>query len=661
MKNIVRVSGVVPLMNVADVDFNFEQIETKLNDLINKEKPHIVVFPELSLTGYTCGDLFFQGNMVEKAREKINGILSNPKPSKTIVVLGLPLMLCGELYNCAVVIFNRQILGIVPKTNLKNFEEKKWFSSATELKENTIFSTDLGINNTHRYAIPVGNDLVFNVANIKFGVEIGEDLSAPISPSTHLSMNGAEIIINLAASEQIVGSKKYRENLIKQHSSKNVCNYLFVSTGATESTTNNIYSGNIFFAENGEILKQSEDIIETNYHITVDYDIDKIKSERIKNKGFNDTAKIYKNSFPCRNIYHEMDYSLKAIFVEERKPKFMDIKKLPFIPSTKEERDERCMEIFSMQVSGLKKRIFMTGSKLVLGVSGGLDSTLALLVAVQTIKELGRDPKDVIGITMPGFGTTGKTYQNSLNLMEMLGVTSIEIPIKDACIQHFKDIDHDINDHSVVYENSQARERTQILMDYANKVSGLVVGTGDLSELALGWCTYNGDHMSMYGVNSGIPKTLVRWMVESIKEYPSFANCKVVLTDILDTPISPELLPPDANGKIAQKTEDSIGPYALHDFFLYYMVRYGFNPEKIFNYAKIAFVRDFNSETILKWMKVFYRRFFNQQFKRSCSPDGVKIGTVGLSPRGDWTMPSDASASIWLKEIENLEKRYIKE
>ena len=651
MKNIIRVSAVVPLMNVADISFNQNQIIENAINIAEKENPHIIAFPELALTGYTCGDLFFQNTLLEDAKKAMISILCNSKLDNTLLVFGLPLTIKGQIYNCAVVTFNKQVLGIIPKTYFKNHTEKKWFSSANELTDAIIYSTELGIKNSHKYEIPVGNNLVFNLNDFKFGVEIGEDIVAPISPSTNMAINGAEIIINISASVQMVGSKKYRKELVKYQSDKNICDYVFVSAGATESTTDNVFSGNVFFAEKGEIIKENEPIIDTNYHLITDFDLDKIRNDRIKDTN---------NNVPCKEIYYMPGYDIYNSFFKERKPKYLNIKKLPFIPSTKEERDERCMEIFEMQIAGLKKRIFMTGSKLGLGVSGGLDSTLALLVAVQTMKSLGRDTKDVIGITMPGFGTTGKTYQNSLKLMELLGITSVEIPIKDACIQHFKDINHDINDTSVVYENSQARERTQILMDYANKVGGLVVGTGDLSELALGWCTYNGDHMSMYGVNSGIPKTLVIWMVETIKEDSSFATCKDVLTDILDTPISPELLPPDATGKIAQKTEDSIGPYALHDFFLYYMIRYGFSPTKIYNYAKIAFVRDFEREEILKWLKVFYRRFFNQQFKRSCSPDGVKIGTVGLSPRGDWVMPSDACANMWLAEIENIENKTIK-
>ena len=658
MKDLVRISTCVPLVNVADVNFNYEQIREKASNILTDDEPHIIAFPELSLTGCSCEDLFFQENLIERAREKVINLVCDSEIKNTILVVGTPLMLFGQLYNCAVVMFNKEILGIIPKTYLKNFTEKKWFSSATDIKETFIKSSDFGIRNRSDYKIPIGNNLVFKVNNVKFGVEIGEDLTAPIPPSTHLAMNGAEIIINIAATPQIVGSKQYREDLVKAQSEKNICNYVFVSAGATESTTNTVYSGNTFFAENGKIIEKNENVIDTNYHLTVDFDVAKVRADRIKEKTFKDTAATYNSFYPCTNISAFVDKDVNEKFLKERKPDFLEIKKLPFIPSTKAEREARCWEIFMIQVASLKKRIFMTGSKLVLGVSGGLDSTLALLVAVQTMKSLGRDLKDVIGITMPGFGTSDKTYKNSLKFMELLGITSIEIPIRDACIQHFKDIDHDINDHSVTYENSQARERTQILMDYANKVGGLVVGTGDLSELALGWCTYNGDHMSMYGVNAGVPKTLVRWMVETIKEYPSFADCKEVLTDILDTPISPELLPPDANGKIAQKTEDNIGPYALHDFFLYYTVRYGFSPIKVFTYAREAFVRDFDKLTILKWLKVFYRRFFNQQFKRSCSPDGAKIGVIGLSPRGDWNMPSDACAELWLKELEDLERKF---
>ena len=654
-ESIIRIHTVVPLVNVGDVDFNYEQITNKLKEIKKDTTTNAVIFPELSITGASCEDLFLQDTLIENAKDTLLHFIYHGERSSGIKIFGIPLMIDGMLFNCAVVLNdNNELCGIVPKTYLSN-EEKRWFSSAKDLKRNTVSSSYFGIHNQSNYQIPIGNNILFKTEDFSFAVEIGEDIYSPFNPATKLALSGADVIFNISASNEIIGKRNFRKDTVKMQSAKNICSYILVSAGVTESTTHTVYSGHTVFAQNGKIIAENDNYLDYNYTTKKDLDIAITRAERLKNNIFKETAKEIDNN------------NIKQVFIQKeiilnpngnKYGKQMTIKKLPFVPDTNEERIKRCKEVFNLQVEGLKKRIFTTGSKLVLGVSGGLDSTLALLVAVETMKQLGRSSKNVIGITMPGFGTSGKTYQNSLKLMELLDITSLEIPIKDACIQHFKDIDHDINDKSVTYENAQARERTQILMDYANKVKGLVVGTGDLSELALGWCTYNGDHMSMYGVNGGIPKTLIRWMIETLKETESFENCKDVLTDILDTPISPELLPPDAKGKIAQKTEDAVGPYALHDFFLYYIIKYNFTPEHIFKYARQAFIKDFTKDEIIKWLEVFYRRFFSQQFKRNCQPDGVKIGTISLSPN-EWKMPSDASVTLWLAEIEKLKKNYL--
>lgn len=651
MKDIIKVTSAVPLVDVGNIDFNFSEIAKIIEQ--NKDA-NIIVFPELSITGYSCGDLFFQEKLIEDSLNALKELVIISQYNKnTIFVVGTPLRIKNELYNCAIPLYNGDILGIVPKTFLPNyneFYEKRWFSSASDLNCSEISLQELGFKDIKK--VPIGNNIVFSTKLFKFGIEICEDLWAPLSPSNFMCLNGAEIILNLSASNETIMKRKYREELVKQQSGKNICAYIYTSAGTTESTTDLIFSGNSIIAENGTIIKENSDFLETNYILSANIDLGKIRADRLKNKSFKDSKSIYGKLVNINDVM--IDYIGKY-----NQGKELNIKKLPFVPSSKKERTERCKNIFDMQVAGLKKRLFTTGGKAIIGVSGGLDSTLALLVAVSAMKSLGKDPKNVIGVTMPGFGTTNKTYNNSLLLMYNLGITKKEISIKNACNQHFKDIGLDISLKDITYENVQARERTQILMDVANKEKGLVIGTGDLSELALGWCTYNGDHMSMYAVNTSLPKTLIRWMVDTLKDIPEFENCKNVLTDILDTPISPELLPPDENGKILQKTEDHIGPYALHDFFLYYMLRYAYEPEKIFNLAKIAFKNDFSEIEILKWMKIFYQRFFNQQFKRSCLPDGVKVGSVALSPRGDWRMPSDANAHIWIQSIEELSKDII--
>lgn len=646
MFDYIRVASAVPKLSVGNVEYNTNEIIKKLDESV-KNNTDVIVFPELCLTGYTCADLFFQKPLLNATNNAIKTLLEKSKTVSGIIIIGAPLDIQGQLYNCAVVINNGEVLGVVPKTfipNYNEFYEKRWFNSANDLTVDEICSCELGLKDV--YDIPVGNDLVFNINNeVKIGIDVCEDLWSPIPPSSYLSLAGAEVIFNLSASNETIAKRKYRKDLVTQQSARNICGYVYCSAGADESTTDLVFSGNSIIAENGVLVDENKELIDNDYIIYSDLDLQKIRFDRMKNKCFNDCAANFGVDTRMVNYFDESaklksDGTLAKVY------------KLPFVPSAKKDRLERCMNIFQMQVAGLKKRLLVTNSKVVLGISGGLDSTLALLVCALAMKQLNRPLTDVIGITMPCFGTTDRTYNNSLELMKTLGVTSVEINIKDACVGHFNDIGHDINVLDGTYENSQARERTQVLMDYASRVGGFVVGTGDLSELALGWCTYNGDHMSMYGVNVSIPKTLIRWMIDSLIDYNVFEKSTDVLKDVLDTPISPELLPPDEKGEIKQQTEDIVGPYALHDFYLYYFMRFGFEPDKILYIAKIAFKDDFDEETIKKWLKTFVRRFFTQQFKRSCLPDGVKVGSICLSPRGDWRMPSDASVNEWLKTLD---------
>ncbi len=645
MYDFLRAASIVPRLSVGDVEFNTAEIIKKAHEA-DKKGCDIMLFPELSLTGYTCGDLFFQSRLLSAVSDTIKKLLAENITG--IMVVGAPISVRGQLYNTAVVMHNGKIIGIVPKTFLPNyneFYEKRWFSSASDLSVDKICSEELGIGGD--YDIPIGRDIIFGInAQTSFGVEICEDLWTPIPPGSFLAVNGAEIILNLSASNETISKRKYRRELISQQSARCVCGYVYASSGAGESTTDLVFSGHALIAESGKIIAENEKTVDGDYMLIQDIDFGKVKADRMKFKSFKDSAALYGSSQPCRHV--DIKAELRGDGTQYH------IKKLPFVPSAKQSRQERCMDIFRMQTAGLKKRLEITGAKPVIGVSGGLDSTLALLVATAAMRAVNRPVTDVYGITMPAFGTTERTFSNSLELMRTLGITSEEINIKEACIKHFEDIGHDGITPDLTYENVQARERTQVLMDYAGKIGGLVVGTGDLSELALGWCTYNADHMSMYGVNAGIPKTLVRWLIDSIAECGIFPGSTEVLRDIVDTPISPELLPPDEDGRISQQTEDIVGPYALHDFFLYNMIRYGFEPQKIFYMAKIAFSDDFSPEVILKWLKTFYRRFFSQQFKRSCLPDGIKIGSICLSPRGDWRMPSDASAKIWLDALEDI-------
>lgn len=648
MFDFVRVSCCVPRVAVANTEKNAQDIIKKIKEA-ETAKSNFVLFPELAVTGYTCGDLFFQERLISGVQKALAAIVSAVKNSGTVVIVGAPVKLLGQLYNCAVVIANGTVAGIIPKTFLANyneFYEKRWFSSANDLSEKSVDAQVVLGETEEHYDIPVGSDLVFETQNgVKFGVEICEDLWMPVPPSTGLALAGAELIFNISASNETIGKRTYRQDMVKQQSSKCYCAYAYVSCGTDESTTDLIFSGHSLIAENGIITSENKKFLDTDYVLTADVDLGKIKADRLKYKSYKDAMSLY-----LGNTQKTAKFSVKT----ESDGTLYQVNRHPFIPSEKQARIERCLNIFDMQVSALAKRLRVTGGRAVIGVSGGLDSTLALLVTGAAAKQLGLPATNICAVTMPCFGTTDRTFHNAVALMESLGVTVKNISIKEACIQHFKDIGHDINVHDVTYENVQARERTQVLMDMSNAFGGIVVGTGDLSELALGWCTYNGDQMSMYGVNAGIPKTLVRWMIDSIAENNIFPASTDILKDVLDTPISPELLPPDAEGKITQKTEDVIGPYELHDFFLYYVLRYGYSPAKIYELAKRAFAGAYESNTILKWLKQFYKRFFTQQFKRSCMPDGVKIGSVCLSPRGDWRMPSDAESAIWVAEVETL-------
>ena len=644
MFDFIRLACAVPDVEVGNTEFNTQEIIKYID--INKDAD-IIVFPELSVTGYTCADLFFQKTLIDGAKCGLRRIAETTCDTDSAVAVGAPLIIGGQLYNCAVMMSHGRVDGIAVKTFIPTYNEyyeKRWFSSAAELKISSVGSDELGLD--WEYDIPVGGNLIFNYSGVKVGVEICEDLWAPLPPSTLLTLAGAEVILNLSASNETIMKHKYRTELVSQQSARSICAYAYASAGMTESTTDLIFSGHSLICENGGVLCQNDSLIDGGYSLKHDVDLGRIRADRAENKTFGDSAALYLDG----KDFVEIKKNLKL----ESDGGLYEIKKLPFVPSAKKDRIERCMDIFRMQVAGLKKRASKIGGKMVLGVSGGLDSTLALLVCAETARQLGRDPSDVVAITLPCFGTTKRTHSNAWELMQTLGVHAMEIDIKEACTLHCRDIGHPTDQFDVTYENIQARERTQVLMDYACKLGGFVVGTGDLSELALGWCTYNADHMSMYGVNCGVPKTLVRWMISALIDYNVFPESTRVLEDIIDTPISPELLPPDADGNIQQETEEIIGPYALHDFFLYYLLRFGFSPSKIFFLAEKAFKEDFDSETILKWLEVFYKRFFTQQFKRSCLPDGVKIGSVCLSPRGDWRMPSDASYKIWIDEIEKL-------
>ena len=639
MLDYIRIACAVPAVKVGDVRKNTEDICAWMAKA-DAQNVDIVVFPELSMTGYTCGDLFYQETLHNAVETGLLQILecSRSYPRLTALI-GLPVRMGMQLANCAAVISDGCLRGLVSKTFLPDyngFNESRWFCSVEEGTYVTLADQEVSL----------GTDLLYRVGETTVGIEICEDLFAPVSPSSFHALNGAEVILNLAASPEQVGAKQSRMELVKAQSVAGKCVYAYVSAGCTESTSDLVFSGHSVIAENGTILAENTEVVASDYMLVQDCDLGRIRAERRKNATFRNCAQRYAGGMLTTVGGADALRSDGILY---------PLQKLPFIPSTRAERHSCCNEIFQLQVTGLKQRLTaIGGANAVIGISGGLDSTLALLVAVEAMRQLGRPGTDVYGVTMPCFGTSDRTYQNAWELMRTLGISCKEIVIKDAVSQHFSDIGHDPDLHNATYENAQARERTQILMDYASVVGGIVVGTGDLSELALGWCTYNGDHMSMYSVNGTVPKTLMRWMIDAISETESFAAAHDVLQDVLDTPISPELLPPDASGKISQQTEDLVGPYALHDFFIYHVLRYGFTPEKVYTMACRAFAGDFDGETIKKWLKSFYRRFFTQQFKRNCMPDGPKVTPVGLGPRGDWTMPSDASCRIWMEAAEIL-------
>lgn len=643
MRGLVRVGAAVPSLALGNVKENMKRHLAMMREAKEKHVS-IVTFPELSLTGYTCGDLFFQRRLLDDVTDALL-TLKNEMPEGILAVVGAPLEIEGALYNCAVVLHKGEIISAVPKTFLPNngeFYEKRWFQSGDARRDASVAIPKLKTD--------VCRQAIFETEDgVRFGIELCEDLWAPLPPSTMLSVEGAEIILNLSASNELLSKREYRQQLISQQSARCQCGYVYVSAGMGESSSDLVFSGHSVIASCGTVIRESEGYLADNYLMTADVDIDRIRADRMKQSSFADCAAQVRAMWKQEpNILRTME---NALLPDDAAPDY-HVSKHPFIPSDKASRQLRCAQILAMQATALARRLAVTGGKVVVGISGGLDSTLALLAACKAVDMLHLPRTNILGITMPCFGTTDRTYHNALDLMTSLGVSQREIPIHNAVRQHFADIGHDESDHSVTYENCQARERTQVLMDVANKIGAIVLGTGDLSEIALGWCTYNADHMSMYGVNSGVPKTLVRWVIQTAAENEAFSSSRECLQSILDTPISPELLPPDEKGNILQQTEDVVGPYALHDFFLYYAIRFGYPPKKVFDLCCIAFEDDFSCETILKWLKNFYRRFWTQQFKRNCMPDGVKIGSIALSPRGDWRMPSDAQYKAWMDECD---------
>ena len=640
----VKVAAAVPAVKVADVEYNVQQIESLIAQAEGRDI-EVMVLPELCMTGYTCQDLFKEQALLDRAEQGVMLLLDFTRKLDIITVVGVPVVINSLLYNCAAVIQAGQLLGIVPKTYLPSygeFYEKRWFASAQDLNPTDIYFAGSSVHVSAEPQIFVTGD------GVKFGIEICEDVWAPIPPSNNLALAGADIILNLSASDEVIGKHQYLKSLVAQQSARTISGYVYASCGFGESTQDVVFGGSTLIFENGRQLSEGTRFSIQPQIQASQIDVEKLRAERRANTTFINAQR----GAEARLI------TCKAVAPKEFEL-LRDIDPHPFIPKG-EDMASTCEEILNIQVAGLAKRLYhINAQKAVIGISGGLDSTLALLVTVKAFDKLALDRKGVIGITMPGFGTTDRTHNNALKLMETLGVTIREISIAKAVTQHFEDIGHNPKIHDVTYENAQARERTQILMDVANQENAIVVGTGDLSELALGWATYNGDHMSMYGVNVGVPKTLIRYLVS----YVAGEMATETLLDIVDTPISPELIPADENGLIKQKTEDLVGPYELHDFFLYYFLRYGFSPSKIFMLAKKAFCTPspvdgkealYDEETVKKWLTVFCRRFFTQQFKRSCMPDGPKVGSVSLSPRGDWRMPSDASYTLWVKECEGL-------
>lgn len=625
-----RVAAASLKLKVADPQYNKEEIKKAIDKAV-EENVRLLVTPELSVTGYTCADLFFTKQLQNSAEQALCEIVNYTVGKNIVLLVGMPVPFYNSLYNCAVVISDSKICGIVPKKHIANyneFYEKRWFASGIQ------FESCQPINICGCDTL-IGSQIFDLGDGAVLGVELCEDLWVPSPPSGTLVCHGANIIANLSASDEYVSKAEYRRNLIANQSARCICGYVYAGASVYESTTDLVFSGATLVAENGAVLAEGNRFQRDNVITIADIDVERLNSQRQSNISF-------------ENINSEIGFSKITVDNESNDLKYRFVDPHPFVPSDNDKRRERCEEIFAIQAAGLAKRIEHIGSSgAVVGISGGLDSTLALLVCTEAMKLLGKENSDIIGVTMPGFGTTDRTYNNAIELMKSLGVTIKEISIKDACIQHMKDIEHNPDIKDITYENTQARERTQILFDMANKHGKLLVGTGDLSELAMGWCTYNGDHMSMYGVNASVPKTLVRYLVEYVAAV-SDSRTAGILYDVLDTPVSPELLPPDENGDIAQKTEDNIGPYELHDFFLYNFVRFGFTKEKLLALAVKAFDGTYDSATIQKWLDVFLKRFFISQFKRSCIPDSPKVGSVSLSPRGDWRMPSDASFNAFI-------------
>ena len=633
----IKVAAVTPDIRVADVSYNTEQICKKIDEACSLGAK-IIAFPELSITGYTCGDLFTQTLLLERAKNALGEIREYTSGKDALIFVGLPFMADGKLYNVAAALNRGKLLGFTTKTFLPNygeFYEMRQFTPGPETVSCVVFDEE---------EIPIGPRILFcekSMENLVVSAEICEDVWSPIPPSIRAAREGAVIIVNCSASDETVGKADYRESLIAGQSARLLCGYVYANAGEGESTTDLVFGGHNIIAENGSVLAAAKRF--ENGIICSEIDIQRLLGERRKNTTF--TLEKEKS---CLRIMFELE--------EEETRLTRSIPSRPFVPADNREMAERCEEILAIQAIGLKKRLAHTHAEhVVIGISGGLDSTLALLVTAKAFDMLGLPRSGITAVTMPCFGTTDRTYQNACKMSEKLGAELREIPIGESVRQHFRDIGHEMEDHSVTFENAQARERTQVLMDIANKRGGMVVGTGDMSELALGWATYNGDHMSMYGVNASVPKTLVRHLVKYYADTCGDEPLKEILYDVLDTPVSPELLPPK-DGEIAQKTEDLVGPYELHDFFLYYMIRFGYGPEKIYRIARYAFAGEYGDKTIYKWLRTFCWRFFSQQFKRSCLPDGPKIGSVALSPRGDWRMPSDASAAVWMEELDRIER-----
>ena len=647
---MVRVAAVVPQVNVADVEGNVAHLIESVDQAVGMGAS-IVATPELCVTGYTCGDLFGNDLLLDAAEQALVDLNEHYRNTSVMIVLGAPLRCNGHLFNCAVIL-NHGEMWVVPKTyipNYKEFYEKRWFTSSNIT---AIAGRDSIVVGGEE--VPFGTHQIFEAGRARVAVEVCEDLWVPAPPSSIAAINGANVIVNLSASNELIGKHTYLMDLIKHQSARCIAAYVYASCGFGESTTDLVFGGNAVIAENGKVLAQGERFTTRGQLSVADIDIAALENERRINGSFADSMVQF--GTPFEHIALEVNGPLDYESQELKRP----VRRLPFVPAEDDRLNARCEEIVSIQTEGLMRRLDFTGiPAMVVGVSGGLDSTLALLVGVRAFDRMGRDRKDIHAITMPGFGTTDRTYTNACAMVKALGVTLHEISIAAAVTQHFKDIGHDAANHDVTYENSQARERTQILMDFSNKVNGLVLGTGDLSELALGWATYNGDHMSMYNVNVSIPKTLVRhlvrWFAASLDD-GSEAGKQIhdTLVDVLDTPISPELTPAAQDGTILQVTEDIVGPYELHDFFLYHMLRYGYAPDKLYLLARKAFNGVYDNATIRKWLRTFVKRFFSQQFKRSCLPDGPKVGNVSLSPRGDWRMPSDASARLWLAQCDSL-------